>query len=139
MTQVNWKQKRETQKWIFDKLQHLASAKILVLDEFLQVQCDIHYEEFVEKFKGVELFCLLIQGSSTQAPAAGAPSAPRQQVFKPNESFLDQRKKATPWYSVTDTTVSAKDSKSIRDYITSGAHSQMSLFPICIYKKTDVH
>ena len=55
MSQVNRKQKRETQKSTFDKLQALASVKIIELDQFMQVECDIHYKEFVEKVKGVEL------------------------------------------------------------------------------------
>ena len=38
MTQANQKQKRETQKSTSDKLQYLTSAKILELDEFVQVE-----------------------------------------------------------------------------------------------------
>ena len=45
-------------------------------------------------------------------------------MFKPNRVFLDHCKKATPWYRVTDTTVSAKDAENIRDYIMSGGPFQ---------------
>ena len=66
---------------------------------------------------------------------ASAPSAPRQQVFKPNESFLDQRKKATPWYRVTDTTVSIEDTESIRDCITLGGSFTDVAVPYMYIKK----
>ena len=59
---MNRTQKRETQKSTFDKLQALASTKILEQDDFLQVECDDHYEEFKEKVKGMELSHLLRQG-----------------------------------------------------------------------------
>ena len=60
------------------------------------MEYDIRYKEFVEKVKGVELSRLPRQGTSTQAPTTNAPPAPRAQVFKPIDVFLDQHKKATP-------------------------------------------
>ena len=54
-----------------------GDSKILELDEFVQVECDIHYEEFVEQVKGVELSRLLRQGTSTQVPTTDASPAPR--------------------------------------------------------------
>ena len=64
MTQANQKWKKDNQKLTFNRLQHLASTKILEQDDFLQVECDICYEEFKENVKGVKLSCLLRQGTS---------------------------------------------------------------------------
>ena len=88
---VNRKHKREGQLSTFNKLQLLASEKLLQLDEFITLEIGVRYKLFVDKVKGVELSHLLRQGQgpSTQAPAGEAPSAPRLSVFKPNKSFLE--------------------------------------------------
>ena len=54
MTQAKRKHKREAQLSTFNKLQHLASAKMLQLDKFIHVEIGVQYKEFVEKVKGVE-------------------------------------------------------------------------------------
>ena len=54
MTQANRKQKHEAQLSTFNKLQHLASAKMLQLDEFLIMDCAIRYKEFMDKVNRVK-------------------------------------------------------------------------------------
>ena len=56
-------------------------------------------------------------------------------MFKLNELFLEQRKKAMPWYNVSCTMVSAEDTESIRDYITSGGPFTDIAIPYIYVKK----
>ena len=105
------KRKRESQLTTFNKLQLMAADKLVQLDEFINLEVGVRYELFAEKVKGIKFSRLLRQGQgpSAQAPTVEALSAPRLPQSKPNESFLDSRMEAMPWYTVASTSVSGED------------------------------
>ena len=101
----------------------------------------MRYELFPKKVKGIKFSHRLRQGKgpSAQPPTIEAPSAPRLPQYKPNESFLDSRKKAMPWYTLASTSVSAEDTESITDYINSGGISNdLRVVTMYIMKLMDV-
>ena len=88
------KQKCETQLSTFNKLQLLASKKILQLDEFISLEIRVRYELFVDKVKGVELAWMLrqVQGPSTQAPTREAPQHRGYRYSSQTKAFWRHRR-----------------------------------------------
>ena len=116
------KKRHEGQETAFRKLNAAATAKLEELDDFVSDQVDIRFKAFCERIRGAELNTLMREG---QGPSQGAPNPsahPPQRVntFKPNESFLECRKKPFPWYSVGSTSVPSEERDAIADYINSG-------------------
>ena len=92
-------------------------ARLEQIDNYIADQVDIRFKTFCERIRGSELNMLLKegQGPSHQAPNPSAPPPPRAGTFKPNESFLEGRKKSFPWYSVGSTSVPSEERDAIAD------------------------
>merc|ERR1711895_65473 len=117
------KKRHMHQEGVFRRLYSAAMTKLEQIDDYISVQVDIRFNTFCERIRGSELNRLLIagQGPSHQAPNPSAPPPPpRSGTFKPNESFLEGRKKTYPWYTVGSTSVPSEERDAIADYIDSG-------------------
>ncbi len=113
-------------------------AKLEQIDDYISVQVDIRFKTFCERIRGSELNKLLKegQGPSHQAPNPSAPPPPpRSGTFKPNESFLEGRKKGYPWYTVGSTSVPSEERDAIADYINSGEDFNNVSVPTIYIKK----
>ena len=58
-----------------------------------------------------------------------------QAGYLPNEAFLEQHQKVTPWFQWTDIVVSPEDDDSICNYIMSGWSIQDVAIPYMFIKK----
>ena len=96
------KRRHETQLITFNKLQALASNKLVQLDKFIGLQVYVRYELFLEKVKGIKFSHLLYQGQgpTPEGPSTSAPSVPRKPQYKSIEGFLDFHRKHMPWLTV---------------------------------------
>ena len=83
---------------------------------------DVRFHVFCERIKGSELNRLLRKGSApaSQATNPSAPPPPRTSTYKPNETFIEGRRKSFPWYTVGSTSVPAEEKDAISDYLNSG-------------------
>ena len=116
------KKRHELQESVFRKLHAAAMARLEELDDYVSDQVDIRFKTFCERIRGSELNILMRegQGPSQGAPNPSAPPPQRVSTFKPNETFLECRKKSFPWYSVGSTSVPSEERDAISDYINSG-------------------
>merc|ERR1712101_61370 len=123
---------------VFRKLYSAAVARLEEIDNFISVQVDIRFNTFCDRIRGTELNRLLNegQGPSHQAPNPAAPPPhPRTGTFKPNESFLENRKKTYPWYTVGSTCVPSEERDAISDYLNSGGDFNNVSTPTIYIKK----
>ena len=69
------KRKREQRREIFDKLYHATSLRIREMEEDLQVELEVRYEEFRDKMAHIDLDHCLRQGPVSGAFIVSAPTA----------------------------------------------------------------
>merc|ERR1711895_81029 len=120
------------------KVSMFSNPALEQIDDYISVQVDIRFNTFCERIRGSELNKLLKegQGPSHQAPNPSAPPPPpRSGTFKPNESFLEGRKKGHPWYTVGSTSVPSEERDAIADYIDSGGEFTSVSVPTIYIKK----
>merc|ERR1712237_238727 len=110
------------------------------LDDFVGLQVDIRFHIFSERIKGSELNRLMREGPgpTSQAMNPSAPPPPRSSTYKPNETFIEGRRKSFPWYTVGSTSVPAEEKDAISDYLNSGGDfSNVSILVIYIKRLFD--
>ena len=128
---------RAKQLTTFNKIQGHAVDKSQQIEDFIMYQVQLRFDNFREKVKGMELSRLLRQGQAP-LPASDQPStqpAPRAQVYKPVEAFLEGRKKSYPWYTVQSTGVSCEEQVILIDYIESGGTFNDVKIPVKFIKR----
>ena len=131
------KKRHEHQVAVFSKLQTAAMTKLRELDEFVGLQVDVRFHEFSERVKGSELNRLLREGSAptTQATNPAVPPPPRTNTYKPNETFIEGRRKSFPWFTVGSTSVPAEEKEAISDYLNSGGDFNNVAVPVIYIKR----
>ena len=131
------KKRHEHQQAVFNKLQAAAMTKLRDLDEFVGLQVDIRFYIFCERIKGSELNRLIREGPgpTSQAMNPSAPPPPRSSTYKPNETFIEGRRKSFPWYTVGSTSVPAEEKDAIRDYLNSGRDFSNVSVPVIYIKR----
>ena len=94
----------------------------------------VQAEELKGKIRGTEL-AQILQPNPGAAPATEDSSGQKRIQYKPNEGFHTARKKACPWYRVSDTSVTPEDVSAIWDYLTSSGTFSDVVTPIMFLKK----